>query len=219
MKSEKLSIAKALRLAQIPPPRVAFVGAGGKTTAIFKVARELAPCIVTTTTHLGAWQADKADRHIVIRKEEDHNQLESIAFSGIILVTGKKEGERLNSLPAKSLAWLKNFANHHCLPLLIEADGARQKPLKAPKESEPVIPRFIDTVVVVAGLSGIGKELNDESVYNAKKFAELGKIKEGEKITVESLIKVLLHKKGGLSKIPKESKKIALLTQSNPPKP
>ena len=43
MPDKKLTLAKALRLAHIPPPRVAFVGAGGKTTALFQVARELAP--------------------------------------------------------------------------------------------------------------------------------------------------------------------------------
>ena len=66
MANKNLTLAKALRLDQVPAPRVAFVGAGGKTTALFQAARELAPCIVTTTTHLGAWQAEEADEHIVV---------------------------------------------------------------------------------------------------------------------------------------------------------
>ena len=86
-----LNLAKALRLDHIPPPRVAFVGAGGKTTALFQLAKELSPCIVTTTTHLGAWQVGEADQHIIIRKPEDINQLEEIAFSGVILVTMQVE--------------------------------------------------------------------------------------------------------------------------------
>ena len=262
-KKEKLSLAKALRLSPTPPPRVAFVGAGGKTTALFQLAREIAPCIVTTTTHLGTWQADLANQHIIIRKPEDVNQLERIAFSGIVLVTGEEKNaivqnlsgtlhlkdalhrestletrtathpkkdtvqfyrhdfeqsqknNRLTSLPKESLAWLEQFCNYHSLPLLIEADGARQKPLKAPKEDEPVIPDFVDTVVVVAGLSEFGKSLSDKTVYNAKKFTQLGKIKEGEKITPESLTKVLLHEEGGLKNIPARARKIALLTQAN----
>ena len=214
---KKLSLAKALRLDHIPPPRVAFVGAGGKTTTLFEVARELSPCIVTTTTHLGAWQASEADQHIIIRKAEDVNQLEKIAFSGIILVTGEEKKERLPSLPDESLKWLEQFSSYHSLPLLIEADGARQKPLKTPKDDEPVIPDFIKTVIVVAGLSGIGKSLNEENVYNAEDFAKLGKMKEGEKITAENLSKVLLHKKGGLKNIPENARRIALLTQADTP--
>ena len=216
-KKETLALAKALRLAHIPPPRVAFVGAGGKTTALFKLARELSPCIVTTTTHLGAWQADEADQHIVIHKSEDVNQLEEITFSGIILVTGEEKGQRLTSLPTESLAWLEQFSNYHSLPLLIEVDGARQKPLKAPFEHEPVIPEFVDTVVVVAGLSGLGKTLGTENIYNPEAFSELGKIKEGKKIVPEDLQRVLIHKEGGLKNIPTKVRKLALLNQANTP--
>ena len=216
-KKETLALAKALRLAHIPPPRVAFVGAGGKTTALFKLARELSPCIVTTTTHLGAWQADEADQHIIISKPEDVNQLEEITFSGIILVTGEEKEQRLTSLPNESLAWLEQFCNYHSLPLLIEADGARQKPLKAPFEHEPVIPEFVDTVVVVAGLSGLGKTLGTENIYNPEAFSELGKIKEGKKIVPEDLQRVLIHKEGGLKNIPTKVRKLALLNQANTP--
>jgi len=191
------------------------VGAGGKTTAMFNVAHDLAPCIVTTTTHLGIWQAELADQHIIIHKEEDLNQLKRIAFSGIILVTGEAKNKRLCSLPDKSLTWLKDFSSYHSLPLLIEADGARQKSLKAPKEYEPLIPDFIDAVITVAGLSGIGKCLNNKTIYNAEEFSKLAKIKEGEKITPKAIIKVLLHEKGGLKNIPLKARKITLLTQAN----
>ena len=212
-----LNLAKALRLDPIPPPRVAFVGAGGKTTALFQLAKELAPCIVTTTTHLGAWQADLANQHIIIRKMEDVNLLEDITFSGVILVTGKRKEERLISLAREELTWLEQFCNYHSLPLLIEADGARQKSLKTPKRNEPVIPEFVDTVVVVAGLSGVGKLLNDENVYNTNLFAKLGKMKKGKTITADNLSKVLIHKNGGLKNIPAKAQKIALLNQANTP--
>ena len=217
MKPQKNLLSRALRLSDIPPQHVAFVGAGGKTTAMFKVARELAPCIVTTTTHLGAWQADLADQHIIISKAEDVNQLEEISFSGVILVTGEKKKNRFTSLSDKNLAWLEKFANYHSLSLFIEADGARQKAIKSPKENEPVIPDFIDTVVVVTGLSAIGKPLNDDVVYNAVGFAKLGKMKEGEKVSPDNLIQVLTHEKGGLKNIPEKARKIALLTQANTP--
>ena len=214
-KNKTLTLSKALRLDHIPPPRVAFVGAGGKTTALFQLAKELKPCIVTTTTHLGAWQADEADQHVIIRKPEDVNQLEEIAFSGVILVTGEEKGKRLTSLPNENLAWLEQFCNYHSLPLLVEADGARGKALKAPKEHEPVIPAFVKTVVVVAGLSGIGKALNDENVYNAEAFAKLGKTKEGEKITADNLTNLLVHEKGSQKGIPAKARKIILLNQAD----
>ncbi len=228
MKKDTLTLAKALRLDRTPPPRVAFVGAGGKTTALFQAARELAPCIVTTTTHLGAWQAEQADQHVIIEKPEDVNQLEEIAFSGVILVTGAEEKKRLKALAPEELHWLEQFCNYHSLPLLIEADGARGKALKAPKAHEPAIPDFVDTVVVVAGLSGIGKNLDDKNVYNAKKFGELG-IRNWEKwqgargkgqekiVTAEVLASVLADSEGGLKNILAHARKIALLNQADTP--
>ena len=216
MKPQSLTLARALRLDQIPAPRVAFVGAGGKTTALFQAAQELAPCIVTTTTHLGAWQTDQADQHIIIRKMEDVNQLEEIAFSGIILVTGAEEKNRLKALKPEELHWLEQFCNYHSLPLLLEADGARGKPLKAPKAHEPVIPEFVKTAVVVAGLSGLGKALNEENIYNAEGFGKLGKRKE-ERISAEMLANVLMHNEGGLKGIPPHVRKVALLNQADTP--
>ena len=219
MVNKKLTLTKALRLDQIPAPRVAFVGAGGKTTALFQAARELAPCIVTTTTHLGAWQAAEADEHIVVG-EHDSIQ-ECLNLSGyaqeerVVLVTGKRKEERLAALTEDQLAQLKDFCDEHFLPLLIEADGARGKPLKAPKAHEPVIPAFVDTVVVVAGLSGIGKGL-EKSVYNAERFRELGKSND-ESVTAEMLANVLIHSEGGLKNISPIARKIALLNQADTP--
>ncbi len=49
--------------------------------------------------------------------------------------------------------------------MIIEADGARKLPIKAPAEHEPVIPEFVNTVITVIGLSGLGKPLTEEWVH------------------------------------------------------
>ena len=47
---------------------VAFVGAGGKTTAMFNLAREFNfPSIITTTTKMGIDQANLADVHVNLK--------------------------------------------------------------------------------------------------------------------------------------------------------
>ncbi len=212
-----LTLAKALRLKNNSTPRVAFVGAGGKTTALFQLAREISPCIITTTTHLGAWQAIEADQHIIVQSSEDCIKLEETSPSGIILVTGPEENDRLQSLPTENLNWLENYCKTHSLPLLIEADGARQKALKAPSAHEPVIPDFVDQVVVVAGLSGLGKPLSDEWVYGAERFVEISASSEQEIISAEMLSAVMTDGDGGLKNIPPKARRIALLNQADTP--
>ncbi len=226
MTNKKLTLAKALRLDQIPAPRVAFVGAGGKTTALFQTARELAPCIVTTTTHLGgAWQAAEADEHIIVGEHDSiQDRLHPSGYAqkkSVVLVTGAEKKNRLTSLSDDKLNWLAEYCESNSLPLLIEADGARSKPLKAPKAHEPVVPNFVDTVVVVAGLSGVGKNLAEENVYNADGFSKLQvtshKLQE-KTVTAELLVNALLHSEGGLKNIPANARKVALLNQADTPK-
>jgi len=208
-----MNIVKALRLPQ--SPSIAFVGAGGKTTAMFQLARDLdSPIIVTATTHLGAWQIPLADVHIILTKPEE---LENFNPRGVTLVTGAFEGDRVKGLGNDAISWLCEVAENYHIPLLIEADGSRQKPLKAPAEHEPAIPEFVDSVVQVVGLTGLGKLLNEEYVHRPEIFAHLSGLKQGETITPEALVRVLTHPKGGLKNIPEKARRVALLNQADTP--
>jgi hypothetical protein len=58
-------------------------------------------------------------------------------------------------------------------PLFIEADSAKYRPLKAPAEHEPPIPNFVDTVIAVVGLSGLGQPLDVDHVHRPVRYARL----------------------------------------------
>ncbi len=206
-----LSLARALRME--PASCVAFIGAGGKTTAMFKLARELSSgVIVTATTHLGTWQTALADRQITTDEDTIEN-LEGV--QGILLVTGETDGERVRPVSAELLRWLHQYCRTHSLPLLVEADGSRQKPLKAWAGHEPPIPEFADLVVQVVGLSGLGKPLTEEHVHRPVKFAELSGLKIGETISPEALASVLTHPLGGLKNMPPTARRVILLNQAD----
>jgi molybdenum cofactor cytidylyltransferase len=205
-----LTLARALRME--PADCVAFIGAGGKTTAMFKLARELPAAIVTATTHLGVWQTSLADRHIAT----DEDTIETIEdVQGVLLVTGKADGERTKPVSEKLLQRLHQHSKARSFPLLIEADGSRQKPLKAWAEHEPPIPPFADLVVHVAGISGLGKPLHEEIVHRAEKFSQLSGLGFGETITPEAIARVLTHPESGLKNIPATARRVALLNQAD----
>lgn len=191
---------------------IAFVGAGGKTTAMFQLARELpAPVIVTGTTHLGAWQTPLADDHFIANSSAD---FEKLSPHGVMLVTGPVDGDRTQGLDGKKISWLHEICRANNIPLLIEADGSRQTPLKAPAAHEPAIPEFVDLVVHVSGLSGLGKPL-EESVFRPEIFSRLSGLKPGESVTPDSLARVLTHPIGGLKNMPKTARRIVLLNQAD----
>jgi molybdenum cofactor cytidylyltransferase len=210
-----MNLSQALRLSIAPS--LALVGAGGKTTALFKIARELQPSLVTTTTHLGAWQVKWSDAHIIWKTGSLLPEIDLSIDAGITLITGGLEGDRYRGLDADQLVKLKELAGLYDMPLLIEADGSRQKPLKAPAEHEPVIPGFVNTVIVVAGLRGLGKPLREEQVHRAEIFAGLSGLKINDSVTSEALSRVLTHPQGGLKNIPPNARRVLLLNQADNP--
>lgn len=213
-----MNLSQALRLgSRSVAPIVSFTGSGGKTTALFQLARQLSnfsSVLVTATSHLGIWQTSLADHHRIAKQNSD---LENLPSSGVTLITGERDGERTKPVNEIILNWLRAKSKTDNLPLLIEADGSRQKPLKAPAPHEPAIPSFAEIVVHVVGMSGLGKPLKDQHVHRAEIFSELTGLALGETVTTEPLVKLLLHPQGGLKDVPANARHIVLLNQADTP--
>lgn len=195
------------------PATIAFVGAGGKTTSIFRLAHELPhPVIVTTTTHLGEWQTQQGDRwYVGLDALEAAN-----SPSGVMVVTGPHvENGRVGRLPDEELDRLNGLAKDRSWSVLIEADGAHQRPLKAPAQHEPVIPGWVDAVVVIAGLNGLNQRLDNAYIHRPERFSELSGCKPNGTVRGEDLCRVLLHPSGGLKGIPEGTRRIILLNQAD----
>jgi molybdenum cofactor cytidylyltransferase len=220
-----MQLINALRYSQ--PSSLAFVGAGGKTTAIFKTARELLAAsmskparetvLVTTTTHFGVWQSVYADHLYKLNSLADFKIIEKDLLKGVVLLTGDEQNNLLVGLPRRLVDKVHVFAEEHFLPLLIEADGSHTCPLKAPASHEPAIPDFTQVVVVVAGLQGLGQPLTKTWVHRPEKFAELSGLHIGELISRSALVKVLLSTEGGLKNIPSKADRVVLLNQADTP--
>lgn len=212
-----VSLTQALRVSDSSV--VAFTGSGGKTTALFQLAKELVtqtPVIVTGTSHLGTWQLSQADRHLIVESGHDIEGWRD-DLRGITVITGALDGDRTQPLNDDSLAWLNQFCRERSIPMLIEADGSRQRPLKAWAKHEPPIPEFAEVVVEVAGLIGIGKPLTDETVHRSEIFSRLSGLVHGESVTSDALIRTLTHPEGGQKNIPPGARKVLLLNQADTP--
>jgi molybdenum cofactor cytidylyltransferase len=214
-----LTLAKALRLQPGLAETswaftVAFAGAGGKTTAMFSLARELRPpVLLTATTHMGAWQTALADQHLVALSPQS---LEDVDNMPITLITGRiGPDERAEGVNPEVLIALRELSAKRGWPLLIEADGSRQKPLKAPGADEPPIPMFADLVVVMAGIGALGKPLSRDTVHHPDLFSGLSGLDEGTTITDAALARVLVHPLGGLKNIPSRARRVAVLNQAD----
>lgn len=194
---------------------VAFVGAGGKTTAMFQLARELPyPCLVTCTTHLGAWQLPAEQPHLIATSPLE---LVGLGESKITVVTGPRDEEdRLTAVSSEVLRALRSASLSRGWPLLIEADGARQRALKAPRPGEPQVPSFVETAVVMAGMSGLNGRLDSKHVHRPELFGGIAGLRQGDVITPGAVSRVLASPFGGLAGLPSNARKVAILNQADP---
>jgi molybdenum cofactor cytidylyltransferase len=224
-----MDLVTALRIdpATLPQPRIAFVGAGGKTTALFQAAhgwlrlsQKAGPplALACATTHFARSQLSQADRYFISPTLEDFAHLESGSVGGLILFSGPlTEDERALGLDEDSLSRVHLLADHLKAALFLEADGSRRLPLKAPADHEPAIPPWVNQVVVVVGLSGLGKPLDGEFVHRPQIFARLSGLRPGMLIDGPALVGVLKHEQGGLKGIPVGARRVALLNQVDTP--
>ena len=82
--------------------------------------------------------------------------------------------------------------------VLVEADGAAGRPVKAPAEWEPVIPPCSDLVIVVVGLDCLGQPAEEKTAFRLERFLDLTGLRRGDLITPESIGRLLTHDEGGL---------------------
>ena len=134
----------------------AFVGSGGKTTLIHRYAQkyraEGLKVFVTTSTHMYIEQdtlvTDNADE-IIAKLNTD-----GYAMAGTL---EQKDTRKIKSLSEETYNKVSRYAD----VVLVEADGSKGMPIKFPNAAEPVIYDNTDEIVVVCGLTAIGKKLKD----------------------------------------------------------
>lgn len=183
----------------VRPGITAIVGAGGKTTVLAKLVEYggLAgqPTLVTTTTKLyesqvAAWNPyyghDFNEAEAACQKAMQRGRCASW-FGGV-------EGTKVTALTAKEIDEIHMV--HPNWQILVEADGAKEKWLKAPKESEPVIPSKTNTTIGVINLQMLGTTMDDEHVYNLPDVSSIMGRPEGAVITSTMLARLVLHPRG-----------------------
>ena len=72
-----------------------------------------------------------------------------------------------------------------------EADGAAGRPLKAPREGEPVIPDNTTLLVPVMGIDGMGRPLDEETVFRSAIASRLLNLPIGSTVTEEVIARLM----------------------------
>lgn len=152
------SLTKALGIYNPKNKVIAVIGAGGKTTLIHHLAKELASSnkkvIITTTTHMflpKEYGVLEENKNLLLTQLSKTN----IAVAGI----PSKEAEgKMTKTSDTFYQWMKTVSDY----ILVEADGSKRLPIKVPASHEPVLPIDTNTVIIVAGLSSLNHPLKEK---------------------------------------------------------
>jgi probable selenium-dependent hydroxylase accessory protein YqeC len=182
---------------------ISLVGAGGKTTLMFALARELRDekgAVVTTTTTKIFPPLPSDLTHLLISSDQD-KIMDFILRNGttlghITLASGKSEATgKLLGIKPELAAKLIDLEQVLCV--IVEADGAAHRPLKAPDPAhEPVIPSSTSLVIPVIGIEALGRALTEEHVFRSEIAAHITGIALGDAITKEVIANLILHPSG-----------------------
>ncbi len=194
-----------------------IVESGGRvvtttTTRIFSAQARLAPVHVHSLPDLQT--ALQTSPHVLFTNEVDP-------------VEGKTHGvspEIISNLHASRL--ISN--NQLPITILVEADGSRMRPFKAPADYEPVIPHCTTLVVPVVGIDALGKPLDEKYVHRPELVARICQLPEGSAptlrsgvlrkpsgslVTPEMVASVLASPQGGRKNVPAGARVVPLINK------
>jgi probable selenium-dependent hydroxylase accessory protein YqeC len=97
--------------------------------------------------------------------------------------------------------------------IIVEADGAAHRSLKAPSSTEPVIPYSSSLIIPVVGIDAIGCCLTEEYVFRPEIVSKLLGLPLGEVVSVETIALLICHPQGITKVSPPQARIIPFLNK------
>jgi len=207
------------------PELVAIVGGGGKTSLMFALARAWPGRVITTTTtrifaaqmslspgvvRLGDWETDL---EAIIAQVQLHLE----RFGQCLIVGQLGEGSNVGKALGVSPELPGRLLGQAGIDLvLVEADGSRMKPIKAPADHEPVIPAETTLVVPVVGIDALdGPILLAWAVWQVVggRMVNSQRSMVNGQLTAVGVARLLVHSQGGLKGAPEGARIVPLINK------
>lgn len=173
---------------------ISITGAGGKTAFMFALAYELREgykVLATTTTKI--YVPSFEQYKFLCTDETSFHEISNREDKGIY-VFGKGINEE-NKILGLEEEHLRKICSYFDIAI-IEADGAKRKPLKGWNNMEPVIYSETTKTVGVLDISVAGETVCEETVHRIEDFSNITKAFTGDVITLEHLLRLVTASKG-----------------------
>jgi molybdenum cofactor cytidylyltransferase len=201
---------------------VAIVGGGGKTTILYRLARETVEtggkAVVTGTTRFTPPEAAELPPAVLCESTvELLAGLRSVLAQFPLVVAGSGWGNQGRIMPVEPEAVAAMAAIEGVGAVVAEADGSAGRPFKAPAEHEPAVAPSTTLLLTVAGMDVLGRPLDADHVHRPEIVAGLSGVPLGSPVTEEMVARVLLDERGGRKGRPAGSRWLPVLNKVDDP--
>lgn len=193
---------------------ISIVGGGGKTTTMFKLANELVKnnkkVLIGTTTAIMKPSDGTYDKLIISQNENDFT---NIPDRSITVIAGEycKDKNKLFGANKDFVDVLYKLDIFDYI--IIEADGAKRKPIKAAADHEPIIPSLTTKTIGIIGMDSLNTKLYEENVHRAEIFAQVTNSKIGDIINEDIIYRLIISKSGLFKGSSNKSEKYVILNK------
>ncbi len=197
---------------------VTMVGAGGKVTAMFRLAQEYSSkgrtVILTVTTEILESEGRQSE-HLILSRDSEALIKEVCRRIGeyrtITVALGPTKKVKLKGIEPSLVDRLAKIEGVDLI--VVKGDGAAQRSFKAPAEHEPVVPKSTELLVPVVGIDAVNMPLTNENVHRPEIIARIADVKMGQLITTKVVARVLSHRQGGSKGAPARARIVPLINK------
>jgi probable selenium-dependent hydroxylase accessory protein YqeC len=123
----------------------------------------------------------------------------------------RRDGEKLCGLDPVAIDALADLFDI----VLVEADGSKGLPIKAPASHEPVVPESSSVVIGVVGLDALGRPMDERVVHRPEIFGPLVDCAPGESITAAHIARLASSSDGFFKNSPAKAMRVVLLNKAD----
>jgi len=192
-----------------PHEMVALVGGGGKTTALFALGHQLSGSVIlTTTTKMGR---DRTGGRVTLFAPTDEELMAALGASSCVLVWHEDAVHKAVGVSSATADHWFDLADH----VVVEADGSRRRPFKAPLEYEPVVPDRTTMLVACVGAAALGTPI-EVGCQRPERVADIAGCTVRDPLTPARLAAVLTSDDGSRKGLPDGARFAVLINQFTP---
>ncbi len=196
---------------------IALTGGGGKTSLLFALSRELAAAgrrvVAATTTRIATAELLRAPAYFLASdlQANGYARLDAcLEEHRFCFVVGAAARDKVGGLPLELPARL--LAREKVDFVLVEADGARMRPVKAPAAHEPAVPPETTLLIPMTGIDALSTPLQDIA-HRPHLLAALLSISLHESLRPKHVAVLLNSAQGALRHAPPQARIIPFINK------